>query len=208
MSIEEFHDLIYRFKLEVFEKGQQVMTQNQLTDRMFIVESGKLMCTTSTTYLENLRLVELGAGSILDHRNVLIDQELVCMSIKAETSSNVWSITKAQLDIWKAKYPGIGRQIDIHISEILKKQKRYIIDVVQSKSTDGMLTRSKQRLNVFKNVAFQCMLNYRVQNKVDQLIYQRVKTKIKQLKDKGIPVGDPKAFETDQKTETYNKFNL
>lgn len=40
LSIEEFHVLMYMFKQETFEKGEQILSQGSLTDKMWIVETG------------------------------------------------------------------------------------------------------------------------------------------------------------------------
>lgn len=50
-------------------------------------------------------MVKLSKGSILDHRNVHIDSELVSMSVHATESTKVWSITKSDFDKYKAKFP-------------------------------------------------------------------------------------------------------
>lgn len=196
LSIEEFHDLIYLFEQETLEKDDVALRQGSLTDKMYIIESGRLEGKTDIKSIDTeLKLVELTQGCILDHRNVHIDSELVSMTVTAKETTVVWTITKSKFDQWKAKYPKMGRQIDMHISDILKKQMRYIIDVILNKrekiksdsATIQMSSKQLTRIITMKNVAFQCMLQYRIENKVNDMIYQRVKTKIAQLKEKGVP---------------------
>jgi hypothetical protein len=74
----------------------------------------------------------------------------------------------------------LGRQIDIEIAKILKKKKRYIIDVIPGNDSQRMgNTKTEQRSIAFKNVAFHLMLEHKIKIARQQQMMMNVQKKLK-----------------------------
>lgn len=109
LSIEEFHHLMYLLEPVFYDSGDIVIEQGTLTDKMIVVASGKLHCTTKTTYLNNLGMVTLSSGAILDSLNVHINKDLSYLTVKAIEQSMVYELTKEKFEEFKAKHPVMNR---------------------------------------------------------------------------------------------------
>lgn len=163
--------------------------------------------------MDGFELMNLGPGSIINHRNVFIDSELFRFTAVATVDSTVYEISKDDMIFFQKKHDKMGRQIDIEIANILKKKKRYIIDVIpgfntSKKSNNNTLSRSIG----FKNVAFQMMFEHKFSNIARQQMAEKFQKKIKSLKAMGIPTskvdadGDEIREELDMKKPAHKEY--
>lgn len=95
--------------------------------------------------------------------------------------------------------------IDVVLTQTYPKDIDTIQKITKDKDNNIIVktTRAHQRLLRMKNVAFQMMLEYKVNNKINELVYHRVKTKIRQLKEKGITLEGGKVVTLDKNKKEH-----
>jgi CRP-like cAMP-binding protein len=132
----------------------------QSTDRIYIVAHGRISFYSNLDNINEFEVMSLGRDTVINHRNVFIDSELFRFHAIATEETTVYEITKETLMTYQKQHERLGRQIDIDIANILKKKKRYILDIIPSYENfePGMLSKERRSI-AFKNVAFQLMFD-------------------------------------------------
>lgn len=94
LTDEQFHDLIYLFEKKHYDKGETVMKEMQITDRIYIIGNGQIKFYTNMEGVNDFEVLSLGSGTVINHRNVLIDSELFRFHAIATEETIIYEITK------------------------------------------------------------------------------------------------------------------
>lgn len=214
LNQDQFHQLLYLFKQTSYSKGDTIIKEMQATDKIYIVSHGNITFEANIEGVKDFELLNLGPGSIINHRNVFIDSELFWFHAYATTDTIVFEIHKDSLTQFQKEHQILGRQIDIAIANIVKSKKRFVIDVIPGipPKEKGTKVTSERRSIAFKNVAFLLMLEEKFKNFRQKQLISDIQNRIKQVKATGIPTGEvdengePKRIPCDMKKKDHRVY--
>ena len=82
------------FTKKTYTRGEKVINEKDLTDKIYIVTKGNIKFVTDFEGVDNFKMLDLGPGSIINHRNIFIDSELFWFDAIATDNSIVYEVTK------------------------------------------------------------------------------------------------------------------
>lgn len=68
-----FHQLIYSFTKKVIEKGDIVLKKGQATDKLILVELGRLEMICQVDDIKNFKIMDIGRGCFINYTNIFLD---------------------------------------------------------------------------------------------------------------------------------------
>lgn len=72
LDIDIFHEIMFNFNQETFDKGTNLFVEKDRSDKMFVIKSGILEITVKVEGF-NMAVERLYRGSVLNHRSFLVN---------------------------------------------------------------------------------------------------------------------------------------
>jgi len=73
LDIDSFHEILFNFRQETFDKGTTLFVEKERTNRMFIVKTGIVEITVKVEGFD-MAVERLYRGSVFNHRSFLMGE--------------------------------------------------------------------------------------------------------------------------------------
>jgi CRP-like cAMP-binding protein len=164
MSTEIIHHIIFSFKTETFEKGHKLITEEDLTDKLIVVQYG-VIDIEAVIDDQNFVIERLNKGCVLNYRNFLY-KDTYKLVARCKSTTQVLYLDDVTWESLLSKYEDLNEEFQKFIAReenseenISKLLLDYILPLPEDDPRDTeMLTRTIRLTNMFKNCAVKLLL--------------------------------------------------
>jgi len=126
------NELIFSFIPEIHEKDAIIFKQEDIADRMYIVQNGMVEIFTMMDNTVNFTLERLYRGSVINHRSFLLEDS-IDLGAKCATQVSLYYLTLERLTDIKKKCPELNDAIKDIEDQLVDKENAVALDYVISK---------------------------------------------------------------------------
>ncbi|CDW83695.1 cyclic nucleotide-binding protein [Stylonychia lemnae] len=218
-SLDEdiFHEVMFNFTQETFDRGAFLFKESEQSNAMFVVKNGIVEISCQ---IENQELVieRLYRGSIINHRSFLVADKSD-ISCKCAQTMTLFYLTFDQIKRLRMKNSKLNQEILAIESSVKAKENPYIIDYIMSRGVQHNVNRSREvedKRNdltcTLKNMVLYHLINFKIAQKkpsfkevIAQVIRKKKEEMKKQRKRKLAMLMGEQVDEDEDEIEGFNK---
>lgn len=209
VSVESLHHIIFTLQRETYEKDRKILREDDLTDKIIIVQSG--IIDIETIVDDQVFVIEsLKKGSILNYRNFFFQSNFKVVA-RSKTISTIVFITQDTLELLRSRNEDINREVEkfLELEENSKDNiDRIVLDYLLPNPEDDIrspdyLRRTSKLTNIVKNAAIKTLLLNK-KNRAPKL-KDILKDAIAKMRSQESKKKDKEETESDEEMDEYNQ---